>query len=194
MERADSLAFDLHKFMYMPFEVACVLIRNFDDHIGTFSASPDYLSHMPRGLAGGHQAWFGDLGLQLTRGFRALKVWMALKAYGLDSFTRQIQKNIDQARYLAEKISSSAHLELLADVPFNIVCFRFNNCLHTDQSLNEINQEILLRLHERGLAVPSYTRLQGRFAIRVCITNHRTTNKDLDFLVRQVLEIAREIH
>jgi glutamate/tyrosine decarboxylase-like PLP-dependent enzyme len=194
MERADSLAFDLHKFMYMPFEVACVLIRNFDDHIGAFSASPDYLSHMPRGLAGGHQAWFGDLGPQLTRGFRALKVWMALKAYGLDSFTRQIQKNIDQARYLAEKISSTAHLELLADAPFNVVCFRFNNCLYTDQGLNELNQEILLRLHERGLAVPSYTRLQGRFAIRVCITNHRTTSEDLDFLVRQVLEIAREIH
>ena len=179
MERADSLAFDLHKLMYMPFEVACVLVRRFDDHVNTFSASPDYLAHMPRGLAGGHYAWFGDLGLQLTRSFRALKVWMTLRAYGLDHFTRQIEQNVDQASYLAGLIRESSMLELMADVPFNIVCFRYNPGQFEVDTLNNCNQEILMRLHERGLAAPSYTRIQGQFALRVSITNHRTTRDDL---------------
>jgi aromatic-L-amino-acid decarboxylase len=193
MERADSLAFDLHKLMYMPFEVACVLIRNFEDHVNTFAAHPDYLSHMPRGLAGGQHAWFGDLGLQLTRSFRALKVWMTVRAYGLDHFTHQIEQNVEQAAYLAARIQATARLELLADVPFNIVCFRYKDPAIGEDRLNDLNQEILMRLHERGLAVPSYTRIQGKFALRASITNHRTTRQDLDYLVEQVLAMAHEI-
>ena len=193
MQRADSLAFDLHKLMYMPFEVACVLIRDFEDHINTFAAHPDYLSHMPRGLAAGEHAWFGDLGLQLTRGFRALKVWMTVRAYGLDHFTHQIEQNVNQAAYLVEHIQASPKLELLADAPFNIVCFRFNDPNLNQTALNDLNQEILMRLHERGLAVPSYTRIHDQFALRVSITNHRTTRADLDFLVEQVLALADEI-
>jgi glutamate/tyrosine decarboxylase-like PLP-dependent enzyme len=192
LERADSLAFDLHKLMYMPFEVAGVLIRNFEDHVNTFSASPDYLSHMPRGLAGGQHAWFADLGLQLTRSFRALKVWMSVRAYGLDHFTSQIEQNVEQARYLVSLIQASPDLELLADAPFNIVCFRFNNHQMDEQALNDCNQEILMRLHERGLAAPSYTRIHGQFALRVSITNHRTTRADLDFLIEQVIALAHE--
>jgi glutamate/tyrosine decarboxylase-like PLP-dependent enzyme len=193
MERADSLAFDLHKWMYMPFEVACVLIREFKDHIDTFSVSPDYLSHMPRGLAGGHHAWFGDLGLQLTRGFKALKVWMTLKAYGLDHFRRQIEQDIEHAKYLADLVGEHPNLELLAHVPLNIVCFRYTGPGKDTAELNELNQEVLMRLHERGLAVPSYTRLDGKFALRVSITNHRSTRRDFDFLVEKVVEIAEEV-
>lgn len=193
MERADSLAFDLHKWMYMPFEVACVLIRNFDDHVNTFTTSPDYLAHLPRGLAGGRRAWFGDLGIQLTRGFRALKVWMSLKAYGLDHFARQIEQNVHQARYLASLIESRSDMELLAEVPLNIVCFRYVQPGLDQESLNSLNQEILMRLHERGLAVPSYTRLHGKFALRVSVTNHRTTQQDLDFLLEKVGQIATEL-
>ncbi|HKJ28499.1 MAG TPA: aminotransferase class V-fold PLP-dependent enzyme [Anaerolineales bacterium] len=86
MERADSLAFDLHKWMYLPMGVAVILIRNFEDHIQTFSVSPDYLSHMPRGLAGGDQAWFGDLGMELSRSFRALKILVDLQSLWHRSF------------------------------------------------------------------------------------------------------------
>jgi aromatic-L-amino-acid decarboxylase len=193
MERADSLAFDLHKWMYMPFEVGCILIRNFEDHVGTFAVSPDYLSHMPRGLAGGEHVWFGDLGLQLTRGFRALKVWMSLKAYGLDHFRRQIEQDIAHARYLAERIEVHPDLELLDHVPLNIVCFRYVDPLMDDCELDQLNLEILMRLHEQGLAVPSYTRLNGKFALRVSITNHRSTRSDFDFLVEKVTEFAKEV-
>ena len=193
MERADSVAFDLHKLMYMPFEVACVLIRNFDDHLNTFTTSPDYLAHMPRGLAGGRRAWFGDLGIQLTRGFRALKVWMTIKAYGLEKFTRVIEGNVHQARYLAARVEEHPEMELLTDVPFNIVCFRYNAGEMDNASLNDLNMEIMLRLHDRGLAVPSYTRINGNFALRVSITNHRSTCEDLDFLMRKIEEIAAEL-
>lgn len=193
MERADSLAFDLHKWMYMPFEAACVLIRRFEDHVESFCVSPDYLSHMPRGLAGGHHAWFGDLGLQLTRGFKALKVWMTIRAYGLDHFQRQIEQDIEHAQYLADRVRDHPRLELLDHVPLNIVCFRFvAHGLNTTE-LNELNREIMMSLHERGLAAPSYTFLKGKFALRVSITNHRSTRHDFDFLVDKVIELADEL-
>ncbi len=194
MERADLLAFDLHKWMYMPFEVACVLIRDFEQHVDTFSVSPDYLSHLSRGPAGGHHAWFGDLGLQLTRGFRALKVWMTIKAYGLDHFRRQIEQDIEHAKYLAGLVRQNPDLELLdPSVPLNIVCFRYTVPGMDPTGQNELNQEILMRLQERGLAVPSYTRLHGKFALRVSITNHRSARSDFDFLVEKAVEIAREV-
>ena len=193
IERADSLAFDLHKWMYMPFEVACVLIRDFEDHVQTFSVTPDYLSHMPRGVAGGQHAWFGDLGLQLTRGFKALKVWMTVKAYGLDHFRRQIEQDIDHAKYLAGLVRDHPNLELLDEVPLNIVCFRYTTPGMDDPALDDLNQEVMLRLHERGLAVPSYTRLKDKFALRVSITNHRSTRRDFEFLVEKVVEIAEKV-
>jgi glutamate/tyrosine decarboxylase-like PLP-dependent enzyme len=193
LERADSLAFDLHKWMYIPIEAACVLIRNVDDHVKTFSTSPDYLSYMPRGAAAGTHTWFGDLGLQLTRGFRALKIWMSLKAYGLAKFARQIEQNVAQARYLADLVEEAPELELLADVPLNIVCFRYVRPDMDDEGLNELNREIMMRLHERGLAVPTYTRLKGKFALRAAITNHRSRREDFDFLVEKVVGLAQEI-
>jgi glutamate/tyrosine decarboxylase-like PLP-dependent enzyme len=193
LERADSLAFDLHKWMYMPFEAACVLIRDFEDHVNTFSEEPDYLSRMPRGIAGGTHPWFGDLGVQLTRGFKALKIWMTLKAYGLGKFARQVEQNVSQARYLAELVEANPQLELLADVPLNIVCFRYVAEDMDDDALDALNLEIMLRLHERGLAVPSYTRLNDKFALRVAITNHRSRLEDFEFLVEKVIEIAQEI-
>jgi glutamate/tyrosine decarboxylase-like PLP-dependent enzyme len=193
LERADSLAFDLHKWMYMPFEVACVLVRSFREHVETFAVSPDYLSHMPRGLAGGQQAWYSELGLQLTRGFRALKVWMALKAYGLDHFKRQIEQDVDHARYLVGLVEGHPRLELLAPAPLNIVCFRYTAPGLAGDALDRLNQEIMMRLHERGLAVPTYTRLDGRFALRVAITNHRSTCADFDFLVEKVVELGEAV-
>jgi aromatic-L-amino-acid decarboxylase len=179
--------------MYMPFEAAFVLIRNFEDHINTFSTSADYLTHMSRGIAGGQHPWFGDLGLQLTRNFRALKVWMTLKAYGLDKFTRLVEQNVAQAQYLADLVERTSNLELLADVPLNIVCFRFVMPDLSDEELDEINLEVMLCIHERGLAVPSYTRLNGKFALRIAITNHRSCREDFEFLAAKVIEIAHEM-
>ncbi len=193
MERADSIAFDLHKWMYMPFEVGCALVRREDDHRRAFSLTPEYLAHAgERGLASG-AVWFSDYGVQLTRGFRALKVWMSLKEHGVDKYGRLIQQNVDQACYLAELIQKEPELELLAPVTLNVVCFRFRAPGLDDEKLNELNQELLIRLHESGSAVPSYTTLDGKYALRMANTNHRSRREDFEILVREVLRLGREL-
>ncbi len=189
MERADSLAFDLHKWMYIPYEVGCVLVRREQDHRRAFSLTPAYLSHAERGLAAG-SVWFSDYGVELSRGFRALKVWMSLKEHGAEKYGRLIQQNVDQAHYLAGLVDAAPHLQLLAPVPLNIVCFRFIADGWDDAALNELNQELLMQLHESGIAVPSYTTIAGKYALRVAITNHRSRREDFDILVREVVRVG----
>ncbi|MHA2294204.1 MAG: pyridoxal phosphate-dependent decarboxylase family protein [Candidatus Hodarchaeales archaeon] len=192
MSKADSLAFDLHKWMYMPYEVGCVLVKKEEDHRRAFSLTPDYLEHTSRGPASG-KTWFSDYGIQLSRGFRALKVWMGIKEHGIHKYGRIIQQNIDQAQYLVDLIKSTSKLELLALVPLNIVCFRYFSNGLTDSSLNDLNKELLLRLHESGVAIPSYTKIKGRYALRVAITNHRSKRKDFDILFKNVIKIGNQL-
>lgn len=192
MERADSVAFDLHKWLYMPFEIGCVLVRSAAAHRGTFTHTTVYLAHHDRGLAGG-DLWFSDYGLQLTRGFRALKAWMSFKEHGIDKYGRLIRQNVDQAEYLAGLVDAAPDLERLAPVPLNIVCFRYNPGGLDEAALNALNQEILFELHERGIAVPSYTTLGDRYALRVANTNHRSQRQDFDLLVEAVRSLGHEL-
>lgn len=192
MERADSLAFDLHKWMYMPYEAGCTLVRREEDHRRAFSLTPDYLTRAERGLAAG-ATWLSDYGIQLSRGFRALKAWMSMKEHGIHTYGRLIQQNIDQARYLAGLVQAAPELELLAPVPLNIVCFRFVADGLEDSGLNALNTELLIQLQELGIAVPSSTTLNGRFAIRVAITNHRSRREDFDLLVREVVRLGKSL-
>ena len=189
MERADSLAFDLHKWMYMPFEAGCVLVKHEEDHRRSFSLTPDYLEHTTRGLAAGTH-WFSDYGVQLSRGFRALKIWLSMKAHGIEKFGRLIQQNVHQARYLAKLVDQTHQLENLAPVSLNIVCFRFNPGDLDEESLNALNKELLLQMHEGGVAVTSYTTLNGKYALRACFINHRTRREDIDLLVEEVLRLG----
>jgi aromatic-L-amino-acid decarboxylase len=193
MERADSIAFDLHKWMYMPIEVGCALVRREEDHRRAFSLTPDYLAHGgERGLASGAH-WFSDYGVQLSRGFRALKVWLSIKEHGIQKYGRLIQQNVDQARYLAGMVDAESQLERLAPAPLNIVCFRYWVDGLDETALNELNQELLIRLHESGAAVPSYTTLNGSYALRVAITNHRSRREDFELLVREVIRLGEEL-
>ncbi|KAA3642389.1 MAG: aminotransferase class I/II-fold pyridoxal phosphate-dependent enzyme [Chloroflexi bacterium] len=193
MEHADSLAFDLHKWGYLPFEVAGVLVRDLDELAATFASTPDYLTHMPRGLASGKSAWYGELGVQLTRGFRALKVWMSFKAHGIDKLARLIEQNVAQARYLKSLVEAHPQLEMTAPVPLNIVCFRYIADGLDDETLSKLNKELLMRLHESGVALPSYTTLNDNFSLRASITNHRSRYTDFDILVDKVVELGDEI-
>jgi glutamate/tyrosine decarboxylase-like PLP-dependent enzyme len=192
MERADSLAFDLHKWMYMPYEVGGVLVRHEVDHRATFSLIPPYLKPAKRGLTA-RPSFFGEYGIQLSRSFRALKVWMSLKEHGVEKYGRLIQQNVDQAQYLAGLVEGDPELELVATGPLNLVCFRFVASSLNDADLDELNKEILVRLHESGVAVPSSTRLRDKFCLRVAITNHRTRRGDLDLLVENVIQLGREL-
>jgi len=192
MEKADSLAFDLHKWMYMPYEVGCALVRQEESHRKAFALTPEYLTHSDRGLAGG-KIWFSDYGMQLSRGFRALKVWMSIKEHGVQKYGKLIQQNVDQANYLAKLVEDSADLQLLAPVPLNIVCFRFIDDQHDDESLNELNKELLMQLHESGVAAPSYTLIKGRYSLRVAITNHRSRRQDFEVLVDEVVRLGNKL-
>jgi len=186
-ELADSIGFDLHKWGFMPMEIACVLVRDAELQTQTFGQKASYLSSQNRGLSVG-TTFFADKGIQLSRGFKAFKAWMTFKEQGFTKIGAVIEQNILQAQYLEKEVEAHPHLQSLAPVSLNIVCFRYYNNEFKQGELNIINQEILVRLQETGLAVPSQTILDGNFAIRVCITNHRTRYEDIDILLRAVVD------
>jgi glutamate/tyrosine decarboxylase-like PLP-dependent enzyme len=192
LDQADSVAVDLHKGGYLPFEVGLALVRHPAAHRATFATASSYLDATPRGIVAGGLP-FAELGVQLSRGFRALKVWMSLKTHGADAWGRLVEQNVAQARHLRDRIAAEPRLELLAPVPLNIVCFRFIAPRLDGPALDAVNQEILIRVQERGIAVPSSTVLGGRFALRVAITNHRSRREDFDRLVDAVLGAGKEL-
>jgi aromatic-L-amino-acid decarboxylase len=192
IEEADSLAFDLHKWMYLPFEVGCVLVRDAEAHVRTFAAKQNYFGDAERGVIGGGLP-FAERGIELTRSFRALKVWMSLKAHGVATYGRLIEQNVAQAKYVAELITASPELELLTPVALNVVCFRLRPSGVAEAELNALNKEVLLRVQESGVAVPSSTVLDGKFAMRVAITNHRSRREDFEVLVVAVREIGGKV-
>ena len=192
IEWADSVALDLHKWMHIPFEAGCVLVRSDKSHRRTFSLTPEYLAHETRGLASGH-IWFSDYGLQLSRQFRALKVWMSIKEHGLDRFGRMIARNVEQAHYFGRLVEAAPNMELLAPIGMDIVCFRFNPGRMDEDALNALNKEILMQLHEQGIAAPSYTTLNGRYCLRIAIANHRSRQDDFDLLAKEVVRIGKQL-
>lgn len=192
IEQADSLSFDYHKWLYVNYEVACVLIRDAAIHRAAFASQVTYLVPHERGLSGGPDP-ISNYGMELSRGFKALKVWMSIKEQGIDRYRQMIRKNLRQAQYLAGLIETAGNLQLLGPVPLNIVCFRYNPGGLSEDALNGLNKEILMRLHEQGIAAPSYTVLQGKYAIRAAITNHRSRLEDFDVLVEAVLRIGSAI-
>ncbi len=192
MERADSVALDLHKWLHVPFEAGCLLVRHEEPHRRSFTHTVEYLQHESRGLAGGH-LWFSDYGLQLSRQFRALKVWMSIKEHGLERFGRMIARNVEQAHYFGKLVDKAPELELMAPIGLDIVCFRFNPGGLNDEALNPLNKELLTRLQEQGIAAPSYTTLKGRYCLRMAIANHRSVQEDFDLLAREVVRIGREL-
>ncbi len=189
----DSVAFDLHKWVYQPFTVACLLVRDGEVHRSCFATKASYLSPQERGVIAGGLP-FADLGIELTREFRALKVWMSLKAHGVRPIVRLIEQNVEQAELLGRLVEEREELELLAPVELNIVCFRFApERIGEERALADLNREILLRIQESGVAVPSSASLGGRFALRCAFTNHRTRLADVELLVDEIIRIGRQL-
>ena len=189
LKRADSLAFDFHKWMHVNYDAGFVLIRSEEAHRQSFSDRPDYLKGAERGLAAGNP-WPVEYGPELSRGFRALKIWTQLAEHGTDKLGQLITRNCEQAAYLAEKVTAHPRMELLAPVAMNICCFRCIDATLTEAQRNALNEEVVIQLQLQGIAAPSTTVLHGKTAIRVNITNHRTRFDDLDLLVREVDRIA----
>lgn len=184
LARADSIALDPHKWLHAPFEVGCALVRDAAAHHGTFALTPEYLQSAPGGIAAG--TWLHDFGLQTSRGFRALKVWMALKEQGLAKFGRLIDQDLAHARALAARIEAAPDLELCFPVSINIVCFRYDPGGLSELALKRLNTAIMVRMQEEGTAAVSDTTVRGRHCLRAALNNHRTTPADLDLLVAEV--------
>ncbi|ESZ66262.1 aspartate aminotransferase family protein [Mesorhizobium sp. C120A] len=191
IEWADSIALDPHKWLHAPFEAGCALVRDASAHRKTFAVTPEYLESTPRGLASGQ--WLHDYGLQTSRGFKALKVWMALREHGVEKFGRLIDQNIAQGHYLSGLIAADPALELTAPTSINIVCFRYRADGLDSERAKALNTEIMLTLQEEGIAAISDTTVQGQHCLRVAINNHRTRREDLDLLVAETVRLGNEI-
>jgi aromatic-L-amino-acid/L-tryptophan decarboxylase len=192
IERADSVALDLHKWMHVPFEAGMVLVRNEAEHRATFTLTPAYLEHTARGLAGG-ATWPSDYGVQLSRDFKALKVWMALQERGVAAYGRMMARNVEQATTFAARLQELPHWEVGAPVVLDIVCFRTVPPGLTAEAIDDLNRELLLRIVERGIAAPSSTWLDGRFYLRLAISNHRTHDDDLRMFLEALQMIAGDL-
>ena len=181
LDRADSIAFDFHKWAQVTYACGCLLVRDPDVHNATFAQATNYLAAAPRGLAGGFP-WPCDLGPDLSRGFSALKVWMTLSAYGTERLAGVVENSCALAKQLAHLVQANDSLVLMAPVTLNIVCFGVKN---------KSNQQILdlvADLQEDGVFAPSTTMIAGRAAIRCALVNHRTTTEDIQALVQEVLK------
>ncbi len=181
IERADSIAFDFHKWGQVPYDAGFILVRSDTLHYQAFASPAAYLRRETRGVAAG-SPWPCDYGPDLSRGFRALKTWFTLKVYGAKQMGAIISHTCALARYLEQRIVENPALELLAPVSLNIVCFRYR-CDRADP----VNARIVAALHESGIAVPSTTTLHGCLAIRAAIVNHRTQEADIDALLQATL-------
>ena len=179
IERADSVAFDFHKWAQVPYDAGCVIVRDQVRQLETFSAEAAYLKREDRGLAAGG-VWPCDLGPDLSRGFRALKVWMTLSVYGADRIGAVAEQTCALAAALADLVDREPALERLAPVTLNIVCFRYRAA---DGDLDRLNADIVADLQEAGVAAPSTTTVGGVLAIRAAIVNHRTNHSDIAALV-----------
>ncbi|MBY0578279.1 MAG: aspartate aminotransferase family protein [Burkholderiales bacterium] len=187
IERADSIAFDFHKWAQVPYDAGFVLVRDGELHLRTFASSASYLRRESRALAAG-SPWPCDFGPDLSRGFRALKTWFTIKVFGAEKLGQVIAGTCDLALYLKDRIDASPQLELLAPVSLNIVCYRYR-CEHADR----VNADIVAKLQASGIAAPSTTVINGNLAIRAAIVNHRTGRDDIDALVNASIAYGQSI-
>ena len=190
IERADSLVFDFHKWLQVPYGAGLMLTPHRQAHFNTFADDAAYLARKRAGTAGG-DPWFCDFGIELSRRFRALSVWFTMREFGLERLGQVVEMNCDLAESLAERIAGLPNFELLAPVVLNIVCARFNDGECEAAELDRINDALAIRLQMSGEAVPSTTRVDGKLALRFNFTNHRVTTDDLDRVMTALIEASK---
>jgi len=194
IERADSVAADPHKWLYVPYEAGATLVREPRRLAATFRKFPEYLASDPESPFPG-PAWFAERGVELSRGFKALKVWMGWKTHGSRGYARAIENDVRLAHFLAAEIDRRPDFERLAETVLSIANFRWRPADRTlsDPDLDRINRRIVNRLVGDGSFFLAPTVLKGRAALRVCIVNFRTAEEDLIFLLAEIERVGREI-
>jgi aromatic-L-amino-acid decarboxylase len=193
MHRASSVSLDPHKWLFAPLDVGCLLIRDEHDLRRAFSHGASYIDVVADRDMSAFAFW--DVSPELSRRFRALKIWFALKCHGADAFVEAIDRNIDLALRLGAMLDAAADFERLAPVSLSIVCFRYvPPHFHGEEtSLNALNRRLMIEVQRGGESYLSNAMLGSRFALRACIVNHRTTTEDLDVLLSSVRKAAARL-
>jgi aromatic-L-amino-acid decarboxylase len=191
LELADSLALDPHKWLYQPLDVGCLLYREAGAAQTAFAHTGEYARALSADPVEGFA--FFEESLELSRRFRALKLWLSLRYHGFGAFRAAILRDLAHAQQLAERVAAEHELELMAPVELSAVCFRYRaSGKLSDEELNRINPVILKRVVERGQVYLSNALLRKRFCLRACVVNHRTTDADIESIVSEVLASAKE--
>jgi glutamate/tyrosine decarboxylase-like PLP-dependent enzyme len=191
---ADSVALDPHKWLFVPVEAGLVLVRDAETMRSAFSLVPPYIRQS--GSAGDVYGlpWFSEYGFQQTRGFRALKVWMAMQQFGLSGYRAAIEENLALAAYLADRVREAPDLELMAPPSLSVVCFRYvGGAAASEDEIAAANRALLERLQLRGEAFLTSTELRGRFVLRACIVNYRSRREDIDRTIDAIRRIGSEL-
>jgi len=190
--RADSISLDAHKWLFQPFEAGCVMVRDVASLTRAFSVSPDYLQDTKLGL---EHVNFADRGYQLTRSFRALKVWMSIQTFGLARFRESIARAIALADDAGKLVEDTECLELLSAPSLGVLCFRYRPAGSATKpgSVDRLNEAIQARVIESGTAMISSTRLSGAYSLRLCIMSHQTTWDDVRQTIGRIAEYGLEL-
>src|SRR5579862_850849 len=191
LEQADSLSLDPHKWLYQPVDCGCLLYRNPAAARQAFSHSGDYAKSLMEDPV--ESFAFFDESLELSRRFRALKLWFSLRYHGFASFREAIRNDLSNAQRVVELIRQQPRLEALAPVPLSAVCFRYVPSGGSLRDTGALNQAILQRVVRRGKVFLSNASIHGIFALRACFVNHRTTAEDVEQIVAEVLSAAKEL-
>jgi aromatic-L-amino-acid decarboxylase len=191
IERADSVTLDPHKWLFVPFECGCLLLREPHRLKAAFQIFPEYLAD----VQSGHEAVnFADYGEQLTRYARALKIWMSVRYFGTDAIRDAIDRGMMLAHRLEQRVRETPSLEIVSPARFGIVCFRVRpQGVSEGAALDSLNERVLARVVSAGRYFISSTRLRGAFSLRACILGFRTAEEDIDGLVRSVADAARDV-
>ncbi len=191
MERADSIALDFHKWLYVPFEAGCTLVRSWDKLKRTYFKKAAYLDTE---LANdGNRLEYNEHYFQLSRNAKAFKVWMTIKAYGMDRIKAMIQKDIDLTQYLNDLVRDAEDFELVADSKLAVSCFRYIGKMTSREEIVEFNRRLMPQLEKDGRVFIMGTSLKGEYAIRACFINHRKTKATTAYLLRVIREVAHKM-
>jgi glutamate/tyrosine decarboxylase-like PLP-dependent enzyme len=185
---ADSIALDFHKWLYQPFEVGCLLVKNWDLLKRTYFTQASYLNNNPDDSDG--KLDFNQHHFQLSRNAKALKVWMSIKSYGFVKIKTMIQKDIELTDYLSEQIRQSNDFEIKAASELAICCFRYKGTMKDNRDIIELNQKLVPALEEDGRVFITGTKLHGEFVLRACLINHRKDRKSVDYLLNVIRDVA----
>jgi aromatic-L-amino-acid decarboxylase len=198
IQRAESIAFDPHKWLYTPHSGGALVVRDVQRLANAFAIHPTY-THEDKELTGRGGDMY-ELGPQFSRGFSALKIWMSLLAHGWSAYERRIAHDVALARYLYDCVRAHPELEPMGPEPtLSIACFRYvppelRETSGADERIDAINERLMFELQLEGRAYPSNAIIGGRFAIRACIVNFRTEATDIDALVSDAVVLGRRIH